>query len=600
MIVAIPKLCRLPLLAVLTAGALAAAPQRPPSAGLEGLWGASHLFGPQARGVLIVDGRSEEWIAHIAGFDVPFRPDGDSVSFDLPSGLGEFKGVIADDHRTIRGHWFQPPAVLGGSFAAAVLGNSFASTVGLTIISENVWKGVVSPLRDELSLYLMVETAADGAVTAFIRNPETNFAAGHRYAVGLDGSLVALKDSRNAAWNLQGTYDAATDRLTLDVPLWVSGKNVFVPFDFMRQTRDDAPGFYPRRTLAEDYRYRPPIQSDDGWHTSTLDEVNMDTPPVSDAIKGIIGGKANERGSPCIHGLLAARHGKLVLEEYFFGYDQSRLHDVRSVGNSITATLVGIAIDHGARLGLNSPVYSLFPEYASFANPDPRKAQITVQDLMTMTSGLAGNDMDGSSPGNEKAMLIRPTPANDYYKVALDLPMATNPGGANAVKFTAGINLLGGIIRNATGGTLLDYFVRYYARPLDIRKYYLNLTPTGDLYGGGGLYLLPRDALKLGQVYLSGGTWNGRRIVSQKWVDLSTHRYSEYSPEHGYGLSWHLFQITVGGREYSEFEAEGNGGQVVSVVPELDLTVLFTTGNYDEDESVPERAILREIIGAAR
>jgi CubicO group peptidase (beta-lactamase class C family) len=168
------------------------------------------------------------------------------------------------------------------------------------------------------------------------------------------------------------------------------------------------------------------------------------------------------------------------------------------------------------------------------------------------------------------------------------------------VKFTAGMNLLGGILRNETGGTMIDFFARNFAAPLDIHKYFLNLTPTGDLYGGGGLYMLPRDALKLGQVYLSGGTWNGRRVVSQKWVELSTHRYSGYSPEHGYGLAWHLFQIKVGGRPYVEFEAQGNGGQVVSVIPELDLTVLFTTGNYDEDESVAERAILKEIIGSVR
>ena len=120
------------------------------------------------------------------------------------------------------------------------------------------------------------------------------------------------------------------------------------------------------------------------------------------------------------------------------------------------------------------------------------------------------------------------------------------------------------------------------------------------MYGGGGLYLLPRDALKLGQLYLSGGTWNGRRIVSQKWVEESVHEYSEFSPGHGYGLTWHLFKITVGGKSYSEFEAEGNGGQVVSVIPELDLTVLFTTGNYDEDETVPERSILKAIMGAVQ
>jgi len=451
-----------------------------------------------------------------------------------------------------------------------------------------------------MNLYLMIEAAADGKITAFIRNPETNFAVRRRFSVSLNDRLVALTDTREAGWNLEGTYDAAADRLTLDVPLQVSGKNIFVAFDFLREARAEAPGFYPRRSLAAQYQYRTPIRTNDGWQTSALGEAGMRTGPVVDAIKGIIGGEQRESGTPCIHGVLAARHGKLVLEEYFYGFDDARLHDLRSVGNSITSALVGIAIDHGAPFGLSSPVYPLFPEYGSFANPDPRKALITVQDLLTMTSGLSGNDGDRSSPGNETRMLYQASATTDLYKVALDLPMDAAPGGPTAVKFTAGINLLGGIVRHATGGTLIDFFVRNFAEPLEIRKYYLNLTPAGDIYGGGGLYLLPRDALKLGQLYLSGGTWNGRRVVSQKWVDLSTRRYSEYSPQHGYGLAWHLFQIEAGGTTYSEFEAEGNGGQVVSVIPALDLTVLFTTGNYDEDMTVPERAILTAIMGAAR
>jgi CubicO group peptidase (beta-lactamase class C family) len=601
MIVALPNICRLRLLALLIGGTLsAAASSASPAASLQGLWGSSHRFGPQARGILVIDGRGEEWIAHIAGIDLPLTPDGDSISFVLPNHLGEFRGALTEDRKTINGNWFQPAAVVGGSFANAVLGNSFASPVRLAAVSENVWKGVVSPMRDELTLYLKVEPASDGNVNAFIRNPEANFSVGRTFIVGLKDRLVALNDTKAPSWNLMGTYDAAADRLTLDVPLQVSGKNVFIAFDFLRQDRDEAVGFYPRRSAASEYRYRQPIRSDDGWPTATLGEVDMRTEKVSDAIKGLLRGEQKASGTPCIQGVLAARHGKLVLDEYFYGFDESRLHDLRSVGNSITSTLIGIAIDHGASFSLGSPVYALFPEYTSFANPDPRKALITVQNLMTMTSGLAGNDADDSSPGNEIRMLYRAPAGSDFYKTALDLPMDADPGGPNAVKFTAGINLLGGILRNKTGVSIVEFFARNFAAPLDIHRYFLNLTPMGDVYGGGGLYLLPRDALKLGQVYLSGGKWSGHRIVSQKWIDLSTHRYSEFSPDHGYGLAWHLFQIKVGGRFYPEYEAEGNGGQVISVIPELDLTVLFTTGNYDEDETVPERAILREIIGAVR
>jgi CubicO group peptidase (beta-lactamase class C family) len=597
---AIPKMRRLPLLVLLLAGVAGAAKGDPAAAGLVGLWGASHRFGPQARGVLIIDGRSEEWVAHIAGFDITVEKSGGGVSFMLPNSLGSFKGALSKDHKRIDGNWFQPPAVTGGSFASAVLGASFASPVNLAPVSENVWKGVVAPLRDELSLYLMVEASADGSITGFIRNPETNFAVGHTFTVELKDRLVELRDSQTTSWNLEGAYDAPADRLTLDVPLWVRGKNVFVAFDFTRQDRNEAVGFFPRRALPGKYQYRLPIRTDDGWQTASLGNAGMKMQPVADAIKAIIGSSQKSGGTPSIQGVLAARHGKLVLEEYFYGFDQARPHDLRSVGNSITSTLVGIAIDQGAPFELSSPVYPLVKGYETVANPDPRKAHITVQDLLTMTSGLSGNDKDPSSPGNEVRLLNDPAHAADLYKATLDLPMAADPGGPVAVKFTAGINLMGGVLRQATGVPMIEFFVRNFAVPLDIRKYYLNLTPAGDMYGGGGLYLLPRDALKLGQLYLSGGTWNGRRVVSQKWVEESVHRYAEFSPGHGYGLAWHLFKIPVDGKSYSEFEAEGNGGQVVSVIPELDLTVLFTTGNYDEDETVPERSILTAIMAAVQ
>jgi CubicO group peptidase (beta-lactamase class C family) len=600
MLAAIPQMRSLLLLVLLFTGLASAALGESASASLVGLWGASHRFGPQARGILVIDGRSREWVAHIAGFDTPCEVSGDAVSFILPNGLGSLRGSLSKDHKTIAGNWFQPPAVTGGSFATAVLGAAFASPVSLALVSENVWKGVVSPLRDELSLYLMVEASADGSITGFIRNPETNFAVGHRFAVELNDRLVELRDSKAISWSLEGTYDAAADRLTLDVPLQVRGKNIFVAFDFTRQDRNEAIGFFPRRTLPDQYQYRPPIRTDDGWQTSTLEDAGMKMQPIADAMKAIIGSGQKASATPAIQGVLAARHGKLVLEEYFYGFDQARLHDLRSVGNSITSTLVGIAIDQGAPFSLSSPVYPLFTGYEPVANPDPRKARITVQNLLTMTSGLAGNDRDPSSPGNELRLLNDPANAADFYKATLDLPMAADPGGPAAVKFTAGINLLAGILRNETHSSVIDFFVQNFALPLDIRKYYLNLTPAGDMYGGGGLYLLPRDALKLGQLYLSGGTWNGRRVVSQKWVEESVHEYAEFSPGHGYGLTWHLFKINVGGKSYSEFEAEGNGGQLVSVIPELDLTVLFTTGNYDEDETVPERSLLKVIMGAVQ
>jgi CubicO group peptidase (beta-lactamase class C family) len=135
------------------------------------------------------------------------------------------------------------------------------------------------------------------------------------------------------------------------------------------------------------------------------------------------------------------------------------------------------------------------------------------------------------------------------------------------------------VTRNATGTWLPEFFRANLAQPLDIRHYHFNLMPNGDGYGAGGLYLRPRDQLKLGQLFLAGGVWNGRRVVSSDWVAQSTREHAIYSG-HSYGLAWHLRTVAVGTRRYSLYAAEGNGGQLVIVVPDLQLVVQFSGGNY--------------------
>jgi CubicO group peptidase (beta-lactamase class C family) len=105
---------------------------------------------------------------------------------------------------------------------------------------------------------------------------------------------------------------------------------------------------------------------------------------------------------------------------------------------------------------------------------------------------------------------------------------------------------------------------------------------------GGGAYLRPRDALKIGQVYLASGTWNGRRIVSQAWVKESTAHQSTFTPamkdegEHEYGYGWHIHHLQVEGRSFRVYAAEGNGGQFVIVVPDLDMVIGINGGSYGE------------------
>ena len=536
---------------------------------LVGLWGSERSFDPAVQGVLTLDGRSEPWRASIAGFEVGVKHDKDQVSFSLPGNQGSFSGRLDTDGGHVEGFWIQPPGV--------TFNNAYATPLTLAADGSKLWQGELHPRMDSVSLYLVVSRADDGSLKAFIRNPEFNFGMRRAYKLSLDGERVTLDDTQRRNDRLQGSYDPEQDRLT--VTLQGIGD-----FDFSRRDRDHALGFYPVTPAVDHYVYREPPPEGDGWKTATPEEAGLDPKPLAALVQQVLDTNTDWYTTPYIQSILVARHGKLALEEYFYGFDRERTHDSRSSGKTLAGTLVGIALDRGAKFGVDTPVYGLFPQYKEFANPDPRKQQITVEDLLTMNSGYACDDNDDDSPGNEDTMQGQDKQP-DWYKYVLDLPMKYPPGNKQALYCTGGINLLGGIVKGATGMPLIEFFDRYYARPLGIRDYHMNLSPTGDAYMGGGIYLKPRDMLKLGQLYLNGGTWDGKRVLSETWIKAATTQHSyfpanDYAPGHGYGYTWHLFQATVGGKTYAEYMAQGNGGQLVMVVPELDLAAVITAGNY--------------------
>ena len=142
------------------------------------------------------------------------------------------------------------------------------------------------------------------------------------------------------------------------------------------------------------------------------------------------------------------------------------------------------------------------------------------------------------------------------------------------------------------------FFEQAVAGPLDIKHWAMNLMPNGDGYSGGGLYLRPRDLLKLGVAYLDSGVWHGRRLVSAEWVRQSTAHQIDASPESSDGYGWHRFMLhTADGRTYQEYEASGNGGQLLIVVPTLDLAIV---ARYAVRDDTPQalREFEDEIRGA--
>jgi len=536
---------------------------------LVGLWGVEQVFGPQLQGTLSIDSRGGEWVAEVAGYQAPVWHAKGEVDLILPGGAGSFHGQESADGRRVAGFWRQPPGVTHDQ--------AYATPVTLLRSQPGVWQGELRPLEDRVSLYLMISRAEDGSLKAFVRNPEFNFGMGRLYKVSLDGSRLTLDDVLRKGDELSGEYDVGQDR----VELTLQG---FGHFEFTRRDRDHALGFYPATPALEHYLYRQPLTEDDGWQTASPRQADLDLKPLAALVQQILDTQTDSFKTPYIQSLLISRHGKLALEEYFYGFDRERVHDTRSAGKTLAGTLVGIALDHGAKFRLDSPVLPFYPQYHDLANPDPRKQKITVEDLLTMDSGLACDDNDDSSPGNEDTMQSQDR-QQDWYRYILDVPMQDEPGDRKAVYCTAAINLLGGVIQGSTGMPLTEFFDRYYAQPLQIRDYHMNLMPKGEAYLGGGIQLRPRDMLKLGQLYLDGGKWHGKRVLSSQWTTAATTQHSffpasDYAPGHGYGYTWHLFDVKVGTRTYREYMAQGNGGQLVMAVPALDLAVVITAGNY--------------------
>jgi CubicO group peptidase (beta-lactamase class C family) len=172
--------------------------------------------------------------------------------------------------------------------------------------------------------------------------------------------------------------------------------------------------------------------------------------------------------------------------------------------------------------------------------------------------------------------------------------MARDPG-EKAVYFSAGMHLLGGVVQSATGEWLPDFLYEHFAVPLDIRHYHVNLGGPETAYMGGGIQMRPRDFMKLGQLFLAGGRWRGRQIVSRQWVERATRPHASLHAKDDYGYGWWIRDRRAGERSYRTFEAAGNGGQHLMVVPDLDLVVMFAGGNYNQgplwwrwgDELVP-------------
>ncbi|MGD9968120.1 MAG: serine hydrolase domain-containing protein [Hyphomonadaceae bacterium] len=552
--------------ALATAPAAAQTPQEAPN--IDGLWAAHTRYGPDVRGPLLIERRGQRLVAEIAGRQIEAREIAGEILFELPNDAGAFRGRFARGQRTIAGHWIQPRTMSGGM--------QLASPVTLARLRGSSWLGEVAPLNDAMTMFLLVRSDESGVARAYLRNPERNIGVFQQIdRIERRGDRLLMIGRFRGRGEEQvfaeATYDHNNDLIPFHFPQFG------VTMDFARASPEDERSFYPRGAAPAAYIYAPPPALDDGWRTGALEDVGIDRERISALVENIAREPQTGLATPQVHAILIARHGRLVLEEYFHGYGRHSPHDTRSASKSMGAILAGAAIRNGATFSPQSRVVESIDPALLPAAVDPRLAAMQVEHLLTMSPGFDCDDDDSNSPGNEDAMQEQRNERN-WWRFALAVPMARQPG-ERAVYCSMNPMLTGAVISHETGRWLPEVFADEVAAPLQIDRYFLNLTPTGDWYLGGGAQFELRDFMKMGQLVLDGGVWNGRRVLDRAYAQRMTAPLVELQ-ERGYGYYWWSQQMPYRGGEVRAIYAAGNGGQIVMAVPELDLVIGFYSGDY--------------------
>lgn len=540
------------------------------------VWNADEAGGHISISLEIVDG---DWRSIVDGARTPVTGDGNEISVTRPGGQN-FVGKLSSDRSEIRGHWFQP--------ASSVHYQYVATPVVLHAAGTGKWKGDLAIQPRPFRVFLDVFQREDEQIFAVIRNPEGNDILGSTRFRLLPGKergwiLVAGSGERERRHELQLSgsgqlllnYDPLDQRITL-----------------RPATEKMASAYHSRQDHDQSPPPASPPRLDDGWMVAAPGEVGFDPVALQALTTQLANADPRDRRPSMIHSLLVARKGKLIFEEYFFGYDRETRHDVRSLGKVFGSVMIGALQQQGHRIdATHRPIPELLGR-AGRPVDDPRKSDISLGHLMTYTSGL-DCDVNSDSAGSEMRMWEQQE-EKDYWLYTASLPMLHDPGTRFAY-CSGSANLVGASLRSSGGAPVYELFDRLIAKPLKFGSYHWPLAPNGEGYLGGGAYMKPRDILKIGAMFAAGGVWNGKQIVDASWVRESTTPKFEISPEMA-GMTPEIFQnsyfggsqayiwtvdtVAAGGKSYLSYQASGNGGQLLTVVPELDLVVAITGGNY--------------------
>lgn len=320
-----------------------------------------------------------------------------------------------------------------------------------------------------------------------------------------------------------------------------------------------------------------------------------------------------------IDGMLVIRNGKIVFEkEYSNNYDSlfeitntkpgkynyydpvwhpyyknTELHTMQSVSKSFTAAAIGIAIKNGVIRDLDVKIMEYFVGFES-SNPDPRRNEMTIRDVLTMTTGISWDEL--SMPYTDtSSSCVQMEASQDWVKYVLDQPMAFKPG--EKWEYSSGATiLLSNIIKQSTGQDLVDYVEQNLFNELGIQNYYWKHTPKGLTDAEGGLYLTPRDLAKFGYLYLNNGVWDGKPVLPDNWVQNNLSKpLDTIWPSFKYGHQWWLIPY---GENKITMLASGLGGQRMLVIPEFNIVAVFTGWNVYDTPALNSWMAMHKVIDA--
>jgi CubicO group peptidase (beta-lactamase class C family) len=400
---------------------------------------------------------------------------------------------------------------------------------------------------------------------------------------------IQLVDSTNqlvVGYNEEGSYKGVVDEkkvIIKGIACWGDPSDTN-KLDFIREEDLDVNKLFvpypPGPNGSISYAYQQPEDCLDQLQTASLFDFVKDPTAFYSLMERIIKQKFGR-----LESLLIIKDQKLILEEYFYGYDRTQLHHIHSCTKSIASLLLGIALERHNKLNVDLPIFDFFEKCDSLKTPE--KEQITLKHVLTMTAGFQEeDDFEAHDP-------------DDLVKQILSQPLESTPGE----KFTYNnncTNLLGGIIYTLENKQADEFAIEVLFNKLGISEFSWE-KEDGALRCHSELHMTPRDMAKIGLLVLKNGYWNGEQIVPKEWIAESTKPYVAESEFFDYGYQWWYrskrnkswWENPVHGseNEHDIFLALGYGGQYIMVIKDLNMVIVTTSSDYNEENGMAHQKV---------